>query len=515
MTNPIKLETNPVLPLDVANLNTTLARIFRTLASIVNPIVDWTASFVGVTVTQPNLPTDGSTYLTVKPVPYTGMAVLALDSALGTSGGDYINASKNNVMRWRMVMGDKTAETGGNAGSNFILYRFNDAGAVLPSTLTINRASGAINFGSGVSITPAPGNNATLTLNAPASGYACDIVGSVASKTRWLMRLGNASAETGSNAGSDFEIYSYDDSGVMLTSVFSILRANGAVQAKGIGGLTVSNQVAAASGMGFRYDGANANFLAMGTGLATTTWSWQWNRSNGMLTWLGSASQSLFSVDGAGNANAATSFNTSNVSATGRVTAGGSEPAALNASNGGVQVQAPYGMNVNSYTGSNPYTCAITNANPNWNPCYMQALHYPGVWAGHRFNIGGATFDFNNSGQVSCNGVVLTSDARTKTNLQPIADAAAMFANCQAFEYDRVALENLDGTPVHEVGLIAQDIQQGMPMAVLQYAPMPDDPEPLRRLDLGAMNALSAQAIGELLARVMALETEVSQLRAA
>jgi len=45
--------------------------------------------------------------------------------------------------RWYMFMGDGTTESGGNAGSNFSLQRVSDAGAVLGTSLAINRATGA------------------------------------------------------------------------------------------------------------------------------------------------------------------------------------------------------------------------------------------------------------------------------------------------------------------------------------------------------------------------------------
>jgi hypothetical protein len=56
---------------------------------------------------------------------------------VGTVGG---------LPRWTFNMADGSAETGGNAGSNLNFVSWSDAGAPLASTLSINRASGVVNF---------------------------------------------------------------------------------------------------------------------------------------------------------------------------------------------------------------------------------------------------------------------------------------------------------------------------------------------------------------------------------
>jgi hypothetical protein len=44
--------------------------------------------------------------------------------------------------RWAVAFADSTAESGSNAGSNFSISRYNDAGSPIDTPLTINRASG-------------------------------------------------------------------------------------------------------------------------------------------------------------------------------------------------------------------------------------------------------------------------------------------------------------------------------------------------------------------------------------
>ena len=73
---------------------------------------------------------------------------LRLQSA-GTQQSRMIESrSSNGFIRWVLTLGDGSTETGGNAGSNFVLTRYNDTGAIIDSPLTINRASGVASFGS-------------------------------------------------------------------------------------------------------------------------------------------------------------------------------------------------------------------------------------------------------------------------------------------------------------------------------------------------------------------------------
>jgi hypothetical protein len=50
----------------------------------------------------------------------------------------------NGSNRWAVELGDTTAEGGGNAGSNLIIRRYDNSGAVLGAPVVINRASGAV-----------------------------------------------------------------------------------------------------------------------------------------------------------------------------------------------------------------------------------------------------------------------------------------------------------------------------------------------------------------------------------
>jgi len=179
-------------------------------------------------------------------------AVLLLNSAIGSVSA--IQGQKAGVVRWNIVPGEFTAESGGNAGSNFIIQRFNDAGGIIGEALSITRATGATTLSSTVPSTSpttgaltvaggvgvggdvvAGGNvsvikpSPTLVLNKPVSGHISAIVGQTANNSRWSVYLGDNAAEAGSNAGSDFVIVNHTDVGTGIAAALKINRANTSV----------------------------------------------------------------------------------------------------------------------------------------------------------------------------------------------------------------------------------------------------------------------------------------------
>lgn len=57
-----------------------------------------------------------------------------------------INGMTNGAMRWNIQLGTTQAETGSNAGSNFTVNRYSDAGGLIDATIYINRATGVVTF---------------------------------------------------------------------------------------------------------------------------------------------------------------------------------------------------------------------------------------------------------------------------------------------------------------------------------------------------------------------------------
>jgi hypothetical protein len=86
----------------------------------------------------------------------TGVLTIATASHSGlflnsvTGFIDYVAGQRNGLNRWQIYMPDNAAESSGNAGSNFSIGRYSDAGALIDSPLVINRANGLATFSGGI-----------------------------------------------------------------------------------------------------------------------------------------------------------------------------------------------------------------------------------------------------------------------------------------------------------------------------------------------------------------------------
>lgn len=145
------------------------------------------------------------------------------------------------------------AETGSNAGSNWVLQRFSDAGVAIDTPLFVTRATGQLS----TSVRPVfagntpydsgnlPGTSITWTatqyftnggLNgsdvnpslSAASGKYRYIQYLTNNVVRWVHGVDNV-AESGANAGSNWFINRYDDTGAYLGLGFAISRASGTI----------------------------------------------------------------------------------------------------------------------------------------------------------------------------------------------------------------------------------------------------------------------------------------------
>lgn len=86
----------------------------------------------------------------------TGYSLAGTQSSLlSVSGGSgyykEIAFKTNGNDRWRLLSGGG-AESGGNAGSNFYLSRFSDAGVYIDSPISVDRATGAISLNTSVQV---------------------------------------------------------------------------------------------------------------------------------------------------------------------------------------------------------------------------------------------------------------------------------------------------------------------------------------------------------------------------
>jgi hypothetical protein len=74
----------------------------------------------------------------------------------------------NGTNRWAIELGDTTAEGGGNAGSNLVVRRYDNSGAVLGAPVIINRASGEVTLEAPLTL---PASNPTGPNHATRKAY--------------------------------------------------------------------------------------------------------------------------------------------------------------------------------------------------------------------------------------------------------------------------------------------------------------------------------------------------------
>lgn len=142
----------------------------------------------------------------------------------------YVNSVDNSLvqMTWAQMM---AALLPGAAASSFVrrnagntAYEHRTAAEVLSDISALPLAGGTLTGNLSISK-----NTPLVVLNKGASGQASYIQGQMGGAGRWLLTLGDTSAEGGANAGSDFSITRYNDAGVLQSSPIAISRASGAI----------------------------------------------------------------------------------------------------------------------------------------------------------------------------------------------------------------------------------------------------------------------------------------------
>jgi hypothetical protein len=159
-------------------------------------------------------------------------------------------------IRWDIILGDSSPETGANAGSNFAIARYSDTGVVLGNVLTFNRStgqaafngtvftfassatfSGLVSANGGLSATNVTSGLLFLT-GAPVNsamrmdgvdGATSTIYSTTVGLNRWWIRLKDGTPEAGANAGSNFDIRAYADDSITFITPLSIVRSTGVV----------------------------------------------------------------------------------------------------------------------------------------------------------------------------------------------------------------------------------------------------------------------------------------------
>lgn len=128
----------------------------------------------------------------------------------------------------RMIIIKQDAETGGNAGSNLYIQRFDDTGNLIGNVVEFRRSDGAaFFFGAGI-------DSGGLSIDRPAGStsvlqYTSSVVGNtLGTSIRWQV-VKSSAAESGGNVGSDYGIFRFSDVGGFLGQPLLITRSTGNV----------------------------------------------------------------------------------------------------------------------------------------------------------------------------------------------------------------------------------------------------------------------------------------------
>lgn len=121
-----------------------------------------------------------SSTLTVRDsVSVNGASSAGFSAALNTGGRrvtmavgatfNLIDSYNANLLRWRILPGDATTESGTNTGSNFAIASYNDSGVQISTPLSINRASGRVSMPNGLDAASISVSNLSTTAGGPAT----------------------------------------------------------------------------------------------------------------------------------------------------------------------------------------------------------------------------------------------------------------------------------------------------------------------------------------------------------
>jgi len=353
--------------------------------------------------------------------------------------------------RWAVVLGDGAAETGSNAGANFAIQRFSDAGAYIDQPLSINRANGV------TLIAPASGTNALLQLTGTgaasaqinmsrAAGQSAQIPAMSSGSLRWNLVIADGGAETGGNAGSNFSLLRYSDAGAYIDIPLNINRASGSTTLTSliIGG---SNQYVLSQDSASCYHQFSPN------------WYWAWNKSNGTLSWIANG-LGAFSIDGSGN---------------------GSFAGTMNSAGWQYAGNAAFGCWYDGYR----FLTNNVNADSSQNltRSYMQNSAW---WAAEAMFVAASQTSVSiycNSSSFSVSWAASASDRALKRNIRPVqCDALARVRAVQVHDLDYVPRDLPDDwQPIFEhwdCSLIADEVEAVMPFAVIPAPPpLPERPD--------------------------------------
>lgn len=125
---------------------------------------------------------------------------------------------------WRGIAGVGNMTIENNAGTALVtIAKSNGATTFLNNVTAVN----LLGTGTAHTLGSNAGAGIAVSINS-AAGNGRDIIWQSAGVPRWIMRI-TSTAESGANAGSNWELLARDDAGNHIATVFSVIRATGAV----------------------------------------------------------------------------------------------------------------------------------------------------------------------------------------------------------------------------------------------------------------------------------------------
>jgi hypothetical protein len=266
----------------------------------------------GALIGSTNITTDGTSKLTIgysTASTSSSTGALVVTGGLGVGGAAYIAgnfrvgvgtgapeigvdgaAGNNRLVKWFTggslrwsLQANTTAESGSDAGSHLTLTAYSDAGASLGNYILFSRAAGQsiyfyrplillntdLTVGGACAIGSSTKTNAQYVTISTAAGYNRGFLIYTGSSIRWTF-LADYTAETGSDAGTNFALWAHNDAGTYVDSPIAVTRASGGTVT--IGGTT--NRPLSLDGTGVITIAAGKNFVlntTTGTKIGTGT----------------------------------------------------------------------------------------------------------------------------------------------------------------------------------------------------------------------------------------------------
>ncbi|EFF0822844.1 tail fiber domain-containing protein [Escherichia coli] len=154
-----------------------------------------------------------------------------------------------------------------------------------------------------------------------------------------------------------------------------------------------------------------------------------------------------------------------------------------------------------------------------WGVDHLAAMgvHAGGGNAHVVLHVGGSDYSFANNGDftagaaVYCNDIYIRSDRRLKINVEDYEENAVDKVNkLKVKTYDKVKSLSDREVIAHEIGIIAQDLQEILPEAVsTSNVGSLDNPEEILTISNSAVNALLIKAVQEISERLAAIEAKL------